>query len=306
MENKLKENEILIFADFNNTLVDYATEFDYRSELYCNFEGYLRILKRSISKSLMDFEKETGLTPVVCIITNASLDFVDGNGYNGICYDVMMTFFNHKGQSEEAIDYEINNSCEKYIKYVMHKENEGFLEINPKGKEVDDMFIPHLFSDKARQIKHKDVKRETVERFMHDYGDIQSKFVIFAGDNIQDDYPMKYAINQDGVNKIFIRPGKVRKMKPSIMQQFCLAKGIDFDCINPKNNKKIKIIDDLTLKFLTPEQQKQLFKYDDGDTVILTNQNSRGFIEGINECAKIIKNSNLMSKENVNDTKIFD
>lgn len=306
MKKKLKENEILIFADFNNTLVDYATEFDYRSERYYDFDGYLRMIKRSLSKCLVDFERETGLTPVICIITNASLNTIDGNGYNGICYDVKMTFFNHKGMTKEVIEHEANNSCEKYIRYIMHKENDGYLEINPRGEDVEDMFIPHLFSNEAMQISRREVKRETVERFVHDYGKIQNNFVIFAGDSIQDDYPMKYAVSQDGISKIFIRPGKVTKMKPSVKQQFCLAKGIKFDCINPKNNKKIKIIDDLTIKFLTPEQQKQLFEYDDGDTILLTNQNSRGFIEGINECAKIIKNANLMAKENANDTKIFD
>lgn len=306
MKNKSKENEILIFADFNNTLVDYATEYDYRSERYYDVDGYLRIVKRNISKSLMNLEYETGLTPVICIVTNASLNLVDEKGYNGICRDVKMAFFDHKSDNESDIDYEINNSCEKYIKYIMHKENEGYLEINPKGKNIDDMFIPHLFSEEARKITHKDIKRETVERFMHDYGDIQSNFVIFAGNSIKDDYPMKYAITQDGVKKIFIRPGDVRNIKPSLMQQFCLAKGIEFDCVNPKNNKKIKTIDDLNLKFLTPEQLKQLLEYDDGDTILLTSQNSRGFIEGINQCTKIIKKANLMSKENANDTKFFD
>lgn len=306
MNNNLKENEILIFTDFNNTLVDYATEFDYRSERYYDFDGYLRMLKRNISKSLVSFENQTGLTPVVCVVTNASINAIDGNGFNGICNDLMMTYFNHKNMGKEAIDHEINNSCEKYIRYVMHKENDVFFEINPKGRDIEEMFVPHLFSSDAMQIRRGDVKRETVERFVHDYGTIQSKFVIFAGDSIQDDYPMKYAVTQDGVSKIFIRPGKVTKMKLSVMQQFCLAKGIEFNCINPKNNKRIKIIDESTLKFLTPEQQKLLFDYADGDTILLTNPNSRGFIEGINESANIIRNSLILPKENVYNTKVFD
>lgn len=306
MNNKIKENEILIFADFNNTLVDYATEFDYRSERFSDFDAYLRMIKQSISRSLVNFEKETGFTPVICIVTNASLNLVDGNGYNGICYDVMMTFFNHKNMNDKMIDYENNNTCEKYIRYVIHKENNGYFEINPRGSDVVQMFIPHLFSDETMQIKHNQVKRESVERFIYEYGTNENKFVIFAGDSIQDDYPMKYAVTKEGINKIFIRPGKVTKIKPSVMQQFCLAKGIEFKCFNPNNNKAIRVIDDYSLRFLSPEQKKQLFEYDDGDTILLTSQNSRGFIEGIYKCAEIIKNSNKTSTEFVNDTKIFD
>ena len=43
---KLKDNEVLIFTDFNNTLVDYATEFHYRSELFDDFDGFLRNIKK--------------------------------------------------------------------------------------------------------------------------------------------------------------------------------------------------------------------------------------------------------------------
>lgn len=289
---KLKDNEILIITDYNNTLVDYATEFDYRSELFEDFEGFLRRQKNGISRSLAEFERRTGLTPVVCIITNASLLTVDGNGYNGICNDLKMTFFNHSRQSKETAMHEFQNSCEKYIKYVIHKENDGFFEINPLGSSMEESFIPVMFSDEAMKINRSAVKRESVERLLCDIGPIKSKAVIFAGDSIADDYPMKYGVTDHGVSKIFIRPGKVRKMKIPTMQQFCEAKGIKFDVVNPKNQKKIKVIDETTLKFLSDEQREQLLDFSDGDHIILTNENSRGFAEGIIQSIDIINSLN--------------
>ena len=109
---RLKENEILIVTDYNNTLVDYEAEFDYRSELYEDFEGFLRMIKRNISKSLIEFERKTGFTPVVCIVTNASFNTIDSNGYNGICNDLRMTFFNNRGHSKERIANDVESSCE--------------------------------------------------------------------------------------------------------------------------------------------------------------------------------------------------
>jgi len=285
---KLKENEILIVTDYNNTLVDYATEFDYRSELFEDFEGFLRRQKNGITKSLVEFERRTGLTPVVCIITNASLLTIDSNGYNGICNDLKMTFFNHSRQTQERAIAEINNSCEKYIRYVIHKENDGLLEVNPLGTSMEDTFVPRMFSDGAMQIKRSSIKRESVERLIHDIGPVKSKAVIFAGDSIADDYPMKYGVTEHGVSRIFIRPGKVKRMKYPIMQQFCEAKGISFNAVNPKNNKKIRVIDESSIRFLTDEQRAQLENYSDGDYILLTNENSRGFAEGILQSIDIV------------------
>ncbi len=285
---KLKENEILIVTDYNNTFVDYATEFDFRSELYEDFEGFLRRQKNGITKSLAEFERRTGLTPVICIVTNASITNIDSNGYRGICNDLKMTFFNHSRQSRETATHEMSNSCEKYIKYVVHKENDGYFEVNPLGTSMEDTFIPRMFSDEAMKIRRNAVKRESVERLIHELGPIKSKAVIFAGDSITDDYPMKYAVTDHGVSKIFIRPGKSRKMRPSVMQQFCEAKGIVFNAINPKNNKKIRVIDETTMKFLSDEQRTQLLDYSDGDHILLTNENSRGFAEGIIQSIEII------------------
>ncbi len=298
---KLKDNEILIFTDFNNTLVDYANEFDFRSEIYDDFEGFLRHTKNGVTKALKTFETETGLTPVVCIITNSKLSNVDKNGYNGICYDLKMTFFNHDNMKDEIANYEANNTCEKYIKYVMHKENEGYIKINPLGRGMYDTFTMHCFDDDTLNITSSFVKQESVMRMIHELGLGNGKYAIFAGDSIQDDYPMKYAITDSGVRKIFIRPGRVTKMKPSIKQQFCNAKGVVFDCVNPRTNKKIKILDEQSLAYLTPEQLEWLENYSDGDTILLTNPNSRGFIEGIYRSAEIIKGLVESGKEKGKD-----
>ena len=298
---KLKENEILIITDYNNTLVDYASEFDYRSELFEDFEGFLRMIKRNISKSLIDFERKTGFTPVVCVVTNASFFTIDSNGYNGICNDLKMTFFNHRKQTEERKDNEIQSSCEKYIKYVVHKENDGYLEINPYGSTMEDTFIAHNFSDEAMQIHRAEKKRESVERLVCDLGPIKSNVVIFAGDSISDDYPMKYGVTSHGVNKIFIRPGKARRMKYSLMQQFCEAKGIEFVAHNPKNKKKIRTIDENTIGFLSEEQRAQLMSYSDGDYILLTSENSRGFVEGIYNSIDIVNSLNSGYKERGKD-----
>lgn len=298
---KLKDNEILIFTDFNNTLVDYANEFDFRSEFYDDFDGFLRRIKNSLTRALKTFETETGLTPVVCIITNSKLANVDKNGYNGICYDLKMTFFNHDNMKEEIVNYEAQNTCEKYIKYVLHKENEGYIKINPLGTGMYDTFTMHCFNDDTLNITSPAIKQESVMRMIHELGLGNGKFAIFAGDSIQDDYPMKYAITDSGVRRIFIRPGRVTKMKPSIMQQFCKAKGIEFDLVNPRTNKKIKILDEQSLAYLTPEQHQWLENYSDGDTILLTNPNSRGFVEGIYRSAEIIKDLVESGKEKGKD-----
>ena len=298
---KLKDNEILIFTDFNNTLVDYASEYDYRSEIFDDFDGFIRSIKNGVSRCLNEFERQTVLTPVVCIVTNASFNIVDKNGYNGICHDLMMTFFNHKEQKKENAEYEIQHSCERFIKFVLHKENDGYLEINPYGTSMNDTFIPHRFSDSSLQIKRKSVKRESVERMIGEIGPIKNKFVIFAGDSIADDYPMKYAVTGDGVSRIFIRPGRASRIKPSIKQQFCEAKGISFNCINPKNNKKIKVIDGNSLQFLSEEQKQQLENFDDGDSIFLTSPNSKGFVEGIYRSIEVIKNLSNCDKERDKD-----
>lgn len=306
MKKEIKDNEILIFTDFNNTFVDFHAEYDYNIQFYDDFQAYLDEMKSNLTRCLKEFERSTGLTPVICIVTNASMNIVDNNGYRGICHDLMMIFFNHGNFSDVKIKQEVDNSCEKYIRFVMHKENDGFFEINPYGRDVDDTFIPRAFSEEAMQIKRDSLKRESVERFIHDIGPLKSEFAIFAGNSIQDDYPMKYAVSDKNVRRIFIRPGKVKHIKPSIMQQFCMAKGVLFDCVNPKNNKKIKTIDDTNFHLLSEQDREILMDYADNDTVLLTSRNSRGFVEGINQCREIICEYNKAKKETENEAKIFD
>lgn len=301
MKNALKDNEILIFTDFNNTFVDFHAEYDNQIQFYEDFDEYLANIKSQMNRCLIEFEKQTGLKPVVCLVTNASMFYVDNNGYMGVCHDIMMTFFRHGQATQEQIKHNVEHSCEKYIKYVMHRENDGYLEINPYGQLMEDMFIPHLFSDEAMKIKHTSIKRESVERFVHDFGPVKGDFVIFAGDSIIDDYPMKYAVTGQGINKIFIRPGKVKHMKPSIMQQFCLAKGVQFECVNPKNNKKIKVIDESNIRFLSEEDRRKLEDFADGDIILLTSQNSRGFIEGIYQSIDIINSYKSRDIEKIKD-----
>ena len=288
MKKQIKDNEILIFTDFNNTFVDFFAEYDFNSQFFEDFEAYLGELKFNMTKCLKDFEKKTGLTPVVCIVTNASMANVDNNGYRGVCYDLMMSLFNHNGLTDDQVKYRVEHTCEKYIKYVMHKENAGYLEINPYGRGMEGMYKVHSFSDEAMKVKRSAIKRESVERFITDFGPIKNNFVIFAGDSILDDYPMKYAVSEEGVNKIFIRPGKVKKMKPSLMQLFCMAKGVIFDVVNPKNKKKVKVIDDTNMHLLSEEEKAKLFDYSDGDAILLTSPNSKGFIEGLYQSIDII------------------
>ena len=301
MKNAIKENEILIFTDFNNTFVDFHAEYDNQIQFYEDFEEFLSNTKGQMTKCLKSFERQTGLTPVVCIVTNASMAYVDNNGYRGICNDLRMTFFRHRHATKQQIHYMVDHTCERYIKYVLHRENDGFFEINPYGETMEEMFIPHPFSEAAMQITHSSVKRESVERFVHDLDPIKSDFVIFAGDSIIDDYPMKYAVTQEGINKIFIRPGKVRHMKPSVMQQFCLAKGLEFSCVNPRNNKRIKTIDDTNIHLITEEDRRKLESYADGDIILLTSQNSRGFMEGIYKSIDIINSYRAGNKEKIKD-----
>ena len=301
MKKHIKENEILIFTDFNNTFVDFFAEYDYNIQFYEDFEEYLSNFKLNLTKCLRQFERETGFTPVICIVTNASMDSVDNNGFKGICYDLMMSLFDHTSFVKAQIKHSAENTCEKYIKFILHKENEGYFEINPYASGMTEMFIPHTFTEEAMKIKRDAKKRESVERFIYDFGPIKNNFVIFAGDTILNDYPMKYAVSAEGINRIFIRPGKVKNIKPSLMQQFCLAKGIKFDIINPKNNKKVKVLDDTNLHLLSDEERNQLFNYHDGDTVLLTSPNSRGFIEGIYQSIDIIKEYSAHGKEKIKD-----
>lgn len=286
---RLKENEIMFFIDFNNTLVDYENEFDH----YAYLDDLKTINNPAITKSrltrcLADFEKKTGLTPVICVVTNAESKVIDANGYPGIFNDLRMTFFNHAANLGEKY----NNPIDKYFRYLIYKDNDAFFTINPKADTLEEMFEGYYFDEEALSIRYSPSfrKKESVERMMSiiDPTRDTSKFIVFAGDTIKDDYPMKEIETPYGVSKIFIRPGKSKKLTYMLMREFAESKGHEFTCINRHNGKKIKNIDQFNYMNLSDEEQKWLEEYSSGDYVILAQRNNRGLVDGIYEAAEII------------------
>ena len=298
----LKDDEVLIFTDFNNTLVDFENEYNSAIGMYA-YERSLgnRGIKSRISHALYDFVRETGLKPVICVVTNASLNAIDSNGSFGIAEDLYMTFFNHNNFSEERAKEVYENSCEKYFKYLLYKENDVFFKINPLANSLEGLFEMIPFSEETLDIRYaqKFKKRESVERMLSliDPDKSRAKHIIFAGDSIEDDYPMKLAKTAEGVCKIFIRPGKIQKLKPSVMYEFCRAKGVEFNAVHPRTGKRIKCFDENSIQFLSEEEQAQLKNFDDGNYVLLTNKNSRGFVEGIYKAIDIIKAEQEMASQ---------
>ena len=145
---KLKPNEILIFTDFNNTLVDYENEYN-NTVMNIYDEGSLinphRTIKHNITRALNDFETKTGLTPILCLITNASSVSIDSNGYPGILQDLRMTFFDHSNHSPEMAKSIYETSCERFFKYLVYKENDFYYEIDPLAGSLDTMFKQRAF-----------------------------------------------------------------------------------------------------------------------------------------------------------------
>ena len=301
---KLKPNEILIFTDFNNTLVDYENEYNNTVMNIYDEDSLLmphRTIKHNITRALNTFEQKTGFTPVLCLITNASSANIDTNGYPGILQDLRMTFFDHSTFSPEMAQSVYETSCERFFKYLVYKENDFYYEINPLASSLSTMFVQRQFDAEALLKRYipQFKKKESVERILslYDRDSVDGKFMIFAGDSIKDDYPMKFAETPDSVGKIYIRPGKTTKMKPSIMREFCEAKGIEFSSVHPKTGKKMKIFDESTIKFLSDDEKRLLANYSDGDYVLLTNKNSRGFVEGIMQAIDIINSGILKCPE---------
>lgn len=301
---KLKPNEILIFTDFNNTLVDYENEYNNTVMNIFDEGSYIlphRTIKHNITRALNTFEQRTGLTPVLCLITNASSANIDSNGYPGILQDLRMTFFDHSTFSKEMARSVYETSCERFFKFLVYKENDAYYEINPLADSLDEMFVKKPFGAEALSKRYIEQfrKKESVERILslYDTDSFDGKFMIFAGDSIKDDYPMKFAETPDSVGKIYIRPGKTTKMKPTIAREFCEAKGVEFVSVHPKTGKRMKIFDETTIKFLSDEEKKILANYSDGDYVLLTNKNSRGFVEGIMQAIDIINSGILKSPD---------
>ena len=294
----LKENEMMFFLDFNKTLVEYTNEYDY-SMLYFNQMDFSNPYntRTIVSKALIEFEQQTGITPVVCVVTNASFNMIDNNGYPGICNDLYETFFHEKMGSR--IDSKFDGR--RFFKYLMHYENDFFIKLNPIALNYNDVFEFVPFDSQSLDIKYIEQfkKKESVDRMMSlvDPKKNTSKFILFAGDSIKDDYPMKEISTPEGVSKIFIRPSRSKKLTYSVMREFCEAKGDTFSSVNPKNGKKVICTDPVSFALLTKEDQSKILNYDSGDYVYLTTQNTNGLVEGIKLAADLIENQASKEKQ---------
>lgn len=282
----IKNNEIMIFTDFNRTLVDFENEYNF---LYNRFDEdvYKKVFntKANLTKCLRLFEQKTGLVPVICIVTNASMNSIDANNYPGILQDLNMTFFNHSSQDFETANKIYEGSCEKYFRYLIYRENDYFFKINPLENGFDKMFEFHEFPDELKKIRMIDQfkKKESVSR-MIELVDPQHKNMpraIFAGDSIKDDYPMMLADTKQGTSKFFIRPGKVQVMKPSVVFEFCQAKGHSFSSVHPRTGKILKHLDEGNIKFLNDNDRVVYDSISSDGVIYLTKNNSRGLIDGL-------------------------
>ncbi len=69
---EIKENEMMFFIDFNKTLVSYDDMLT-RAHSMCfgAFNSSKPVVSmRQLISSLENFENKTGLTPVICVVTN--------------------------------------------------------------------------------------------------------------------------------------------------------------------------------------------------------------------------------------------
>jgi hypothetical protein len=296
----LKNDEMMFFLDFNNTLVDYENEYDFQDHNWIEdrkIRSPLQI-KFYLSKCLKEFRQQTGITPVICVVTNANEHTIDSNGYPGIFNDLRMTFFDGSVNPNQA------DGCEKYFKYLIYRENDGFFTINSSGKTIEEIFDYVPFDENALSIKclKQFTKLESVERMMSVVDpDIRGKghksnYVLFAGDSIKDDYPMIMLQTDEGVSKIFIRPKEAKKITKNLMWQFCVAKGIEFTSVSKKSGRKIKVIDDNTYNYLNETDKNALENFADGNRVILTQKNSRGLMDGIRTAMEMISNDQKHKK----------
>ena len=297
-EFRLKSNEMMFFIDFNNTLVDYANEYD-MVNIYFDRARYVNPYqtRTMLAKALFSFEKKTGITPVICVVTNARLNLVDNNGYEGIYNDLYRTFF----YEEETTNIHPDSDARRFFRYLMHYENDIFVKLNPKARKFDDVFEVHQFHQKALDIRYIEQfkKKESVDRLMTvvDPRKNTSKFILFAGDSIKDDYPMKEIWTPDGVSKIFIRPSRSNKLTYAVMREFCESKGDVFKSVNSKNGKRVICTDLTSFKLLSPEEQSMILNYHSGDYIFLEQKNSRGLVDGIYHSADLIAGIHQSEKE---------
>lgn len=292
---RLKPNEIVFFVDYNNTFVDYANEFD--SGLRGNWDdrnANPALTRHYLIKTLTEFENATGITPRICIVTNAHIDIIDLNGYPGIFQDVKSTFFGTEDQT-----------LAKYIKYLVYRENDGFFKINPNGDGYMGLFEYQEFDDSQKMIRFvpEMKKLETVSRMMSllepemESGKMTGKYILFAGDSIKDDYPMMKFNTPQGVSKVFVRPRKVQKMSKNLMWKFSQALGDKTTSVNPKTKRPFAVIDDGNFEMLSESDKKIIENYACGGRVLLTQKNSRGFMDGIRELQKMIVSGGNYQKQ---------
>ena len=297
-EFRLKSNEMMFFVDFNHTLVDYENEYD-MPNIYLDRAGFVNPYhaRTVLAKTLVDFEKRTGITPVICVVTNARADTIDNNGYGGIYNDLYRTFFYEEDRS--YIDPKLD--VRRFFRYLMHYENESFTRLHPMAKGFYNVFEIIPFGERALDIRYAEEfrKKESVDRLMSvvDPRKNTSKYILFAGDSIKDDYPMKEIWTPYGVSKIFIRPGKSQKLTYSVMREFCEAKGDTFSSINPKNGKRVICTDEHSFALLSPEDKAKILNYHSGDYVYLTQRRSSGLIDGIKMAADLIAGANPPEKQ---------
>lgn len=288
---RLRKNEMIFFVDYNNTMVDYENEYD--MGLRGNLDDRLANPSSTrfyLIKTLREFEEATGIIPKICIVTNARKQNIDGNGYAGIFNDIKNTFF-PVGREKEL---------EKYIKYLVYRENDGYFTINPESDGYLGLFDYFEFSEDVKNIRYVEEfkKLETVSRMMSlldpelSDGKGVSKYILFAGDSIKDDYPMMKFQTPEGVSKVFVRPRKVQKMSTNMMWKFYSATGGTLTSINPKTNRKFLSVDDSNFGSLSERDQKIIQDYAMGGRVFLTQKNSRGFMDGVRELQKIIVSEN--------------
>ena len=289
MEQILKDNEILMFVDFNNTLVDYDGEYNATNQV--DMDGFSGDHTVQIRKRIIDclryFENKTGLTPVVCIVTNAKLNVKDRNDNYGIFEDFIMTFF-PPDQTKNSI---LERDTLRFFRYISYAGQDDYYQIN--GHNNSDITFKRIsFDERAMQIRYERPfkKKEMVARLLSvlDPKGI-SKYIVFAGDNIRDDYPMKEIETPDGVCKIFIRPHKSKKTaSPYIKYQFAKAKGAILTMKSTKNGNVIKNPNYNNFDQIPEEEQKIIEDYSSGDTIFLTQKNSRGLTDGLYKAADFI------------------
>lgn len=295
---RLKQDEMMFFIDFNNTLVDYENEYD-MNQMYFDRAGYVNPYRTRtrLAKTLVEFERKTGITPVICVVTNARDNMIDNNGFQGIHNDLFRTFF----YDDEDVKIDYRSDCKRFFRFLVYRENDHFYKINPKAQSYEELYERYEFGAQALDIRYIEQfkKKESVDRIMSvvDPKKDTAKFILFAGDSIKDDYPMKEIVTPYGVSKIFIRPGKSQKLNYSIKREFCEAKGLEFRSVNPKNGKRVICSDENSYKLLSAEERAMIDDFASGDYVFLTQKNSSGLIDGIVKAGDLIASLGTQEKQ---------